>query len=335
MQQKAVLITGGAGYIGSHTALLMAQNGYQVIILDSLGYQQTLNAPWATFINDDFANQTTLSHIFSNYNIQAVMHFAAFIEVNASIADPRIYYQNNVTKTCTLLQSMLEHKIHHFIFSSSCALYGIPEYTPIDETHPKSPIMPYGSSKHMVETILHDFAHAYNLDFVSLRYFNAAGAQPEHNLGEQHQPETHIIPLLLRALRMQKPFKIFGTDYDTPDGTCIRDFLHVKDIAIAHYLALQHLEQGNPSDCFNLGTGNGTSIKELIEAAQQTFGVKLHIVHDKRREGDPAILVANAQKAKHILNWQPQHSNLKHILHSAHEYIIKQQMREQFMQTHL
>lgn len=335
MQQKAILVTGGAGYIGSHTAWLMAQKGYHVIVIDKLCHQQSGHTPWTTFINDDFANTVTLSRLFNTYNIQAVMHFAAFIEVHASLKDPRVYYENNVIKTAQLLREMLKHNVQHFIFSSSCALYGIPTYTPIDEQHPKHPITPYGTSKFMVEQMLHDYAHAYDFNYVSLRYFNAAGAQPDLNLGEQHQPETHIIPLLLHALHTQQPFSIFGTDYDTPDGTCMRDFLHVKDIAHAHYLALQHLERGNPSDCFNLGTGKGTSIKELIEVAQQTFSAKLHVLYDKRREGDPAILVADAQKARHILDWHPQYSALTHMLHSAYAYMHKQLMHKKLLQKHV
>ncbi|MEX0849406.1 MAG: UDP-glucose 4-epimerase GalE [Candidatus Dependentiae bacterium] len=335
MRQKAILITGGAGYIGSHTAWLMAQQGFHVIIIDTLIYKQSASFGWATCIHDDFANEATLRHIFSQYNVQAVMHFAAYIEVNASIKDPRHYYENNVIKTCKLLQIMLEHNIKQFIFSSSCALYGNPQYTPIDEQHTKNPITPYGASKYMVEQILQDYNQAYNMQYVSLRYFNAAGGDPDHNLGEQHEPETHIIPLLLQALKQRTPFKIFGTDYETPDGTCIRDFLHVKDIAHAHSLALEHLMHNNPSDYFNLGTGRGVSIKELLDIAQKTFKTSLHIVYDKRRAGDPAILVANALKAKRILNWYPHYSDIKYILHSANEYMTHQNHRKQILQTHV
>lgn len=324
MQQKALLITGGAGYIGSHTAWLLAQKGYKIIILDHAPMHHTALG-WATYIRDDFASPTTLKNIFSNYNIHAVMHFAAFTDIHASIKNPRHYYQNNVIKTCHLLDTMLEHGVHTFIFSSSCAVYGNPQYTPIDEAHPQQPITPYGISKHMVEQILHDYAHAYNFKYVSLRYFNAAGAQPEQQLGERHQPETHLIPLLLHALHNRTPFKIFGTNYDTPDGTCVRDFLHVRDIASAHHRALIHLENTNTSDCFNIGTGRGISVLEIIETAQKLFKRELHVIYDEPRKGDPALLLANPTKAKLILQWQPQFSDCAYILHSAHEYMLQQE----------
>lgn len=322
MQQKALLITGGAGYIGSHTAWLLAQNGYKIIILDHVPMHHT--APgWATYIRDDFASPAALKSIFSSYNIDAVMHFAAFTDVHASIKNPRQYYQNNVIKTCQLLDTMLEHGVRTFIFSSSCAIYGNPVYTPIDEAHPQQPITPYGISKQMIEQILRDYAHAYDFEYISLRYFNAAGAQPEQQLGENHQPETHLVPLLLHALHNRTPFKVFGTNYDTPDGTCIRDFLHVRDIAQAHYRALLHLENTHTSDAFNIGTGKGSSIHELIETAQQLFKRELHTIYDERRTGDPAVLVANPTKAKLLLQWQPQYSDIAYILHSAHEYMLQ------------
>ena len=324
MQQKALLITGGAGYIGSHTAWLMAQKGYRIIILDHAPLHHNPFG-WATYMRDDFASPETLRSIFSTYNIEAVMHFGAFIDVHASIKNPRHYYQNNVIKTCQLLDIMIEHGIKKFIFSSSCAIYGNPTYTPMDEQHPQHPLTPYGMSKKMVEQILADYAHAYDLAYTSLRYFNAAGAQPEQHLGEHHVPETHIIPLLLKALHHQTPFSIFGTDYDTPDGTCIRDFLHVRDIASAHAAALEHLNNTNTSDCFNLGTGRGTSIKELIEAAQRIFKKELHVVHAKRREGDPARLVANPTKAQLLLQWKPDYSDSTGILHSAYAFMLQQE----------
>lgn len=330
MQQKALLITGGAGYIGSHTAWLLAQKGYKIIILDHAPLHHAA-VGWATYIRDDFASPTTLKSIFTTYNITAVMHFAAFTDVHASIKNPRQYYQNNVIKTCQLLDAMLENGIRTFIFSSSCAMYGNPEYTPIDEAHSQKPITPYGISKQMVEQILHDYAHAYDVEYISLRYFNAAGAQPEQQLGERHQPETHLIPLLLHALHNRTPFKIFGTNYDTPDGTCVRDFLHVRDIASAHYRALMHLENNHTSDCFNIGTGRGISIHEMAEAAQKLFKKELQIIYDERRAGDPAILVANPTKAKLLLQWQPHYSDLDYVLHSAHEYMLQQEFYKQLL----
>ena len=330
MQQKALLITGGAGYIGSHTAWLLAQKGYKIIILDHAPLHHAALG-WATYIRDDFASPAALKSIFSTYNIDGVMHFAAFTDVHASLKNPRQYYQNNVIKTCQLLDIMLEHGVHKFIFSSSCAVYGNPEYTPIDEQHPQSPITPYGTGKQMIEHILHDYAHAYDFEYVSLRYFNAAGAQPEQQLGERHQPETHIIPLMLHALHNRTPFKIFGTNYDTPDGTCIRDFLHVRDIASAHYRALMHLENTHTSDCFNIGTGRGISMHELTETAQKLFKRELHVIYDERRKGDPAALVANPTKAKLLLQWQPQYSDIDYILHSAHEYMLQQEAYKQLL----
>lgn len=330
MQQKAVLITGGAGYIGSHTAWLLAQKGYKIIILDHAPLHHTALG-WATYIRDDFASPALLHSIFSTYNIEAVMHFAAFIDVNASIKNPRHYYQNNLIKTCQLLDIMAEHGVRKLIFSSSCAVYGNPVYTPIDEQHPQNPLTPYGMSKHMTEQILHDYAQAYDFQYISLRYFNAAGAQPEQGLGEQHQPETHIIPLLLKAIHRQTPFKIFGADYDTPDGTCIRDFLHVRDIATAHFLALDHLNNTHTSDCFNLGTGRGISVKEIVEKAQKIFKKELHVLYDKRRAGDPALLVANPTKANLLLQWKPVYSDIAYILHSAHEFMLKQETYKQLL----
>ena len=320
MLQKTILVTGGAGYIGSHTAWLLAQKGYNIIVLDNLVYNQSCHMPWATCIYDDVGNKEQLELLFDTYTIDAVMHFAAFIEVARSVKEPRAFYENNVIKTYTLLETMLAHNIQKIIFSSSCALYGIPKYTPIDEGHPKNPISPYGMSKYIVEHMLQDFAQAYGLSYVSLRYFNAAGATPAYNLGECHEPEVHIIPLLLQAMHEKKPFTICGTDYDTSDGTCIRDYVHVQDIAHAHYLALQHLEQQQPSDCFNLGTGNGISVKALIDMTEHLFDTKIKINLGKKRAGDPPVLIADPSKAQTILGWKPINSSLEHIIQSAYTF---------------
>jgi UDP-glucose 4-epimerase len=324
MQQKALLITGGAGYVGSHTAWLLAQKGYRIIILDHAPLHHA-SLGWATYIRDDFASRAALHTIFSTYAVEAVLHFAAFIDVHASIKNPRQYYQNNLIKTSHLIDAMLEHGVRKLIFSSSCAVYGNPLYTPIDEQHPQNPITPYGKSKHMTEQILSDYAQAYDITYINLRYFNAAGAQPEQQLGEQHHPETHLVPLVLQALHNNTPFKIFGTKHNTPDGTCIRDFLHVRDIAAAHYLALIHLSQTHTSDSFNLGTGRGFSVRDIVDTAQQLFKRKLHIIYDEPRIGDPTILIANPTKANMLLQWQPHYSDLTYILRSAHEFIIQQQ----------
>lgn len=329
--QKTVLLTGGAGYIGSHIAWLLANHNYKIIIVDNLHYNQTYYAPWATVIHDDFANAHTLNTLFTQHNIDTVIHCAAFIEVSNSLKEPRHYYDNNLFKTGKLLEVMLHHGVKRFIFSSSCAVYGLPTHIPITEKHPRHPLTPYGTTKYMVELMLADYAQAYDLKFVSLRYFNATGAEPDYNLGEQHEPETHIIPLLLRAMHYKKPFMLFGTDYDTPDGTCIRDFLHVTDIAYAHYLALRHLEDDQPSDYFNLGTGHGTSLKQLIKVTERLFNLPIKVVRTERRAGDPARLVADPCKAKHILRWRSKYSQIEHILSSAYAYMLKHQKKQEIL----
>jgi UDP-glucose 4-epimerase len=317
MPTKTVLITGGAGYIGSHTGLLLMQQGYHVIILDRIS-KPINNIPGALYICGDIANRSLLNDIFNLYRIDAVMHFAASIDVRTSLMDPRAYYENNVTKTLILLDIMLDHNVRTCIFSSSCAVYGNPLYTPLDEHHPLQPITPYGMSKLMIERILHDYAQAYDFNYICLRYFNAAGAQPEYNLGEHHAPETHLIPLVLTAMQTNKAVHIFGTTHDTPDGTCIRDFLHVRDIAAAHSLALNYLDTTQTSGCFNIGTGQGISVQEIVQAAEKLFNTKITKRYTHARAGDPAILTANATKAHTLLGWQPQHSDINTILHSTY-----------------
>jgi UDP-glucose 4-epimerase len=323
--EPSILITGGAGYIGSHTAFYMVQKGYKVIILDDFSQNQEFNVSWATIIKADFADEKILEDIFTKNNIEVVMHFAAYIEVGESVKDPIKFYINNVAKTIQLLNTMLKHGIKKFIFSSSCAVYGNPEFLPLTENHSKNPISPYGKCKLIIEEILKDLNNSHGLQFVVLRYFNAAGALPEHALGEQHLQETHLIPLLLRSAYMNKPFSIYGSDYPTKDGTCIRDFIHVLDIADAHWLALQHLNEGKPSDYFNLGTGNGYSIKEIIQCIENVCRLKIQINYSKRREGDPAILIADATKANTILKWKSRFSDLEFIIRStfAFEYRSK------------
>jgi len=322
-KNPAVLITGGAGYIGSHTAYLMAQKGYEVILLDSLEHGQTFDHSWATCIKSDFADKKILKQIFETYDVEAVMHFAGFIEVGESVKNPIRFYENNVVKTIKLLKIMIAHDVKKFIFSSSCAVYGNPQWLPLTEDHPKNPISPYGKNKLMVEMALQDFDKAYGLHYVALRYFNAAGAMPELGLGENHNPETHLIPIVLRAIIEKRPFYIFGTDYDTKDGSCIRDFIHVRDLAQAHWLALEYLNKGNCSECFNLGTGSGFSVKEVCNAVEKVCNHKLNILQKDRREGDPPMLIANPKKAKEVLGWQAQYSDLEHILKTAYEFTIQ------------
>lgn len=318
--QKTILVVGGAGYIGSHTAFLLAQHGHHVIILDNLSQGQTFSHSWATFIQGDFGDKKLINEIFSTHNITAVMHFAAHIEVGESVHNPLKFYNNNVIKTVQLLETMLEHGVHTFIFSSSCAVYGTPQFLPLTEDHPTAPISPYGNSKLMVEMMLRDMQQAYGLAYVSLRYFNAAGALPEYGLGERHTPESHIIPLLLRSAQTQKPFSIFGTDYPTKDGTCVRDYLHVLDIAQAHLLALNHLQDEKPSEAFNLGTGNGFSVRQIIEAVEKITETKIRTILAEKRAGDPASLVADPTRAHNILQWQPRYSDLDFIVRSAYVF---------------
>lgn len=315
--KKFILITGGAGYIGSHVAFLLVQHGYHVILLDNLSHGQTWQHTWAPLIVGDVGDTALLASLFEQYPIDTVIHCAASIEVSESIKSPLSYYANNVATTLNLLQLMVHFHIPHFIFSSSCAIYGVPHQVPIVEDHPAAPLSPYGQTKYMVEKILRDCSQAYNLRWVALRYFNAAGAMPEYGLGEYHVPETHVIPRLIHAAQMGSPFTIYGTEYPTPDGTCIRDFTHVIDIAYAHLRALEHLQLDRPSDAFNLGSGQGTSVKQLVTATEQALQTKIKVITEKSRPGDAPILVADHSKATTILNWQPQCSQLSAIIQSA------------------
>ena len=322
LTSKTILITGGAGYIGSHTGFLLSKLGYKIIIIDKLLHGQHFPHKWATLIKGDFSDPKILKNIFESFNIKAVMHFAAFIEVGESVKNPIEFYENNVSKTLKLLNSCVEHNVKKFIFSSSCAVYGNPIQMPMNEKHPLNPVSPYGKNKLTIEFALQDYDKAYGLKFISLRYFNAAGAYPEEGLGEQHNPETHIIPLILRAIKNKKTFKIFGTDYNTKDGTALRDYIHVLDIAQAHVLALKYLETKtkgtfNVSDVFNLGTGNGYTVKEMINAAEKICGNKLQVEICGRRAGDPDKLLADPKKIRNILGWKPKYSDLNNILMTA------------------
>lgn len=320
VQQPTILITGGAGYIGSHVAYTLVQQGYKVILLDSFIHNQRCNPSWATVIKADYADKQILETIFTTNSIKAVVHCAALIEVGESVNNPAAFYETNVAKTVTLLQKMVEHGIKKIIFSSSCAVYGNPEFLPLTEDHPKNPINPYGKTKLMVEMILQDFQSAYGLEYICLRYFNAAGALPQEGLGEQHTPESHLIPRVLHALLDQAPFTIYGNDYETKDGTAIRDYVHVLDIAQAHLQALHHLDAKKPSDCFNLGTGHGFSIKEIVEMVQKICYTKIKLVYAKRRTGDAPILIADPLRAETILGWKRNYCQLEFIIKSAHAF---------------
>jgi UDP-glucose 4-epimerase len=316
-----VLVTGGAGYIGSHTVLQLLTAGYKVVILDNLVYghkdlvEEVLKVE---LIVGDTSDRPLLDEIFSRHDISAVLHFAAYAYVGESVTNPAKYYRNNVAGTLTLLEAMVAHRVNQFIFSSTCATYGIPQVSPIPDTHPQTPINPYGKSKLMVEQMLEDFAKVYGLQYVSFRYFNAAGADPHSRLGEDHTPETHLIPLVLyTALGLRDSITIFGTDYDTPDGTCIRDYIHVTDLASAHVLGLAYLEQGKPSQVFNLGNGNGFSVKQVIDCARQVTGRSFPVICGDRRTGDPPVLVGSSSKACAVLGWQPQYSDLAVIIDHA------------------
>jgi UDP-glucose 4-epimerase len=327
----AILVTGGAGYIGSHSVLTLQKAGYEVIVLDNLvyGHQDLVERVLKVkLIVGSTCDRSLLREIFATHQIDAVMHFAAYAYVGESVTQPAKYYNNNVVGTLTLLEAMLEANIHKFVFSSTCATYGIPDFVPITEDQSQNPINPYGATKLMVERILQDFNQAYDFRSVCLRYFNAAGADPEGNLGEDHHPETHLIPLVLQtALGHRESVSIFGTDYDTPDGSCIRDYIHVLDIAQAHILALEYLIDDGATDVFNLGNGSGFSVKEVIETARKITGKEIKVKLSDRRPGDPPSLVGSGAKAKKILGWQPTYSNLDDIISHAWQWHQKRHQR--------
>ncbi|HBB35433.1 MAG TPA: UDP-glucose 4-epimerase GalE [Cyanobacteria bacterium UBA8803] len=335
--KSTILVTGGAGYIGSHAVLALTKAGYEVIVLDNLsyGHQELVEEVLKVkLIVGDIEDRALLDRLFATYNITAVMHFAAYIAVGESVSHPDKYYRNNVTGTLTLLEAMVAAAIDKLVFSSSCALYGIPKSIPLVEDHPQDPISPYAKTKWMVEQILDDFDRAYGLHSVSFRYFNAAGADPSGLLGEDHIPETHLIPLVLfAALGKLNSVSIFGTDYDTIDGTCIRDYIHVVDLAQAHVLGLEYLLNGGNSTAFNLGNGSGFSVRELIKTAEEVTGKEIKIVEGDRRSGDPPVLVGSSDKAKRVLGWYPQYPSLRDIL--AHAWQWHQQRHGQTHLPHL
>jgi UDP-glucose 4-epimerase len=318
---KTVLVVGGAGYIGSHMVWLLGQKGVDVVTLDNLSSGHRDAVLHGRFVHGDIADQLILDKVFRQYKFDAVMHFASSIQVGESVQDPAKYYQNNVVNTLSLLNAMCAHGVDKFIFSSTAAIFGEPEYSSIDEAHPKRPINPYGWSKLMVEQALADYDRAYGLKSVCLRYFNAAGAHPDGLLGERHEPETHLIPLVLQAASGRRPnVTVFGRDYDTPDGTCIRDYIHILDLAEAHWLALQYLQAAGGTTAFNLGNGNGFSVESVIQAVKCVTGEIIPVQEGRRRLGDPVRLVANATKIRRELGWQPVYSDLDVIVEHAWQW---------------
>jgi UDP-glucose 4-epimerase len=313
-----VLVVGGAGYIGSHMVKLLLERGHDVVVVDNLSSGDRDAVLGGLFVEADLADAAALERVFTAHRFDGVMHFASYIQVRESVREPAKYYRNNVANTLNLLDAMHRHGARNFIFSSSAAIFGEPEYVPIDEEHPPRPINPYGASKLMVEHMLADFDRAYGLRSACLRYFNAAGADPEGRIGERHEPETHLIPLVLQVASGRRPrIEIYGDDYPTADGTCIRDYIHVVDLCEAHLLALNRLAAGAPSAQFNLGNGNGFSVAEVIAAAERVTGTPIARVVAKRRPGDSASLVAESRSARDALNWRPRFDALETIIEHA------------------
>lgn len=322
--KTTILVTGGAGYIGSHAVLALKRAGYEVIVLDNLVYghrELVEDVIKVELIVGDISDRSMLDQLFSTRDIAAVMHFAAYIAVGESVTEPAKYYRNNVNGTLTLLEAMVAADLKKLVFSSTCAIYGMPKQVPMTEEHPQDPMSPYAASKWMVERMLADFEQAYDLKSVAFRYFNASGANPEGLLGEDHNPETHLIPLvLLTALGKRESISIFGNDYPTSDGTCIRDYIHVSDLADAHILGLEYLLKGGSREVFNLGNGNGFSVKQVIETARAVTGKEIKAVDCDRRAGDPPILIGSSDKAKQTLGWHPQYPDLSDIISHAWQW---------------
>lgn len=313
-----ILVVGGAGYIGSHMCKLLSENNYRPIVLDNLVYGHKQAVKWGPLIEGSMHDSVLLERIFSEYKIECVMNFAAFCYVGESVTEPAKYYENNVAGPINLLQKMVENDILNFVFSSSCAIFGEPVEIPMSENHPKNPINPYGKTKLMIENILDDFSTAYGLKSIALRYFNAAGADPEGEIGEDHNPETHIIPLVLQtALGQRKQINIFGDDYHTRDGTCVRDYIHIYDLASAHLLALEGLFNGLSGGKYNLGNGAGYTVKELIDVSRNVTGGTIPSKVVSRRPGDPAVLIGTGDKAIKELGWKPRFADLEIIIETA------------------
>jgi UDP-arabinose 4-epimerase len=315
---KTVLVTGGAGYIGSHACKVLAQQGYLPVVYDNLSSGHAWAAKWGPIEQGDILDRGALDRAIAKHQPSACLHFAAVAYVGESVADPGKYYRNNVVGSLTLMEALRDHGIDQFVLSSTCATYGVPDRVPIDEAMPQAPINPYGASKLMVERMLADFHAAHRLRSVALRYFNAAGADPDIEIGEDHDPETHLVPLVLDAAAGDRDaITVFGTDYETADGTCIRDYIHVTDLAKAHVLALKALEQGLEHRAFNLGNGQGYSVREVIASVERVAGRRAPVIFGDRRPGDPARLVSNSERAAKELQWSPEITNLDEIIGTA------------------
>ncbi len=317
---QSILVTGGAGYIGSHTVRLLASQGRKIVVLDNLvyGHEQAVADPGVELVVGDVGDGALLRGLFRKHQFSAVVHFAAFAYVGESVTDPLKYYQNNTAAPIVLLRIMQESGCKVFVFSSTCATYGVPEQLPITERNAQNPINPYGRSKLMVEWILADCGHAWGLRSACLRYFNASGCSSDGLIGEDHDPETHLIPRVMMAVTGEIPhLEVFGTDYPTPDGTCIRDYIHVEDLADAHARALDHLSAGGPSVRCNLGTGVGVSVREIIDAVEEVSGRKVPVIYGPRREGDPPSLVADPSLARELLGWTASRTDVREMVRSA------------------
>jgi len=314
----AVLIVGGAGYIGSHTVRVLQRAGRDIIVFDNFekGHPEAIQG--VRIFKGDLRCADDVRAVFKKHTIEAVMHFSAYSLVGESMQCPERYYENNLYGTLNLLNAMQQAGIRYFIFSSTAAVYGEPHYVPIDEVHPTLPTNPYGETKLAVERMLRWFERAYGLKNIRLRYFNAAGADPDGDIGELHSPESHLIPIVLSAaLGDRDDIAVYGTDYDTLDGTCVRDYIHVNDLAAAHVLALEYLEDGNPSDVFNLGNGNGYSVQQIIDIARKVTNRDIPVTHTDRRPGDPGTLIAGSDKIKRVLSWKPKFNNIETIIETA------------------
>lgn len=317
MNQK-ILVVGGCGYVGTHMVKALLAANYDVVTLDNLSTGHLNLLPGGEFIKGDIGDTELLDKLFSEHHFEAVMHFAAFIEVGESVRLPLKYYQNNVAATINLLDAMVRNGVLKFIFSSTAAVYGEPLHTPIDENHPCKPTSPYGQTKLTVEKIIEACNYAYSLRYIILRYFNAAGADPSATIGEKHIPESHLIPLVLQvASGKRETISIYGKDYPTPDGTCIRDYIHVNDLTAAHLLALQALQKGTTKSIYNLGNCKGSSVREVIEAARRITGRPIAATESDKRPGDPAVLIASSDKARRELGWKPQYETLDTIIECA------------------